>query len=402
MIKKTKQTLGEQLKYKFITPLALILLIMIFNYSYQHSALTIQTSAYGFTFDMMLAWGYWVGLAFGFFWLAMRLIDLIGQYLAQASLFKQYQSTQILLPFLVSVGKTITFLMICDAVLPHLGLPPKMAFIFEKLSSMLIIGAFSWILFKFTHIAEQLLLVYATKNSDEKDVMMRKLHTQALILRRIANTVVIVFTIGACLMLFDNVRALGASVLTTAGVIGLVFTFAAQRSLTSLFSGLEIALTQPIKLGDTVIIENELGVIEEINFRNVVIKLWDWRRLIVPTNYFLEKPFQNWSREQANRLIGTVYLYADFALPMSALREEFTRILQSSAYWDKDVSSILVTDTQDKAMQIRAIASAASPGDAWTLRCEIREKLIQFIAQNYPDCLPKNRTQPLKDTPILT
>lgn len=206
-----------------------------------------------------------------------------------------------------------------------------------------------------------------------------------------------ILVIGSILMLFDNVKALGTSVLTTAGFIGLVITFTAQKTLGGLFSGLEIALTQPIKIGDAVLIENEFGIVEEINFRNVVIKLWDCRRLIVPTNFFLEQTFQNWSREETNNLIGTVYLYADYTLPIPELREELKKILTASSLWDGNVNLIQVSDLQDKVMQLRILSSADSPSKAWDLRCEVREKLIVFIAKNYPQCLPITRSKTFKE-----
>lgn len=274
--------------------------------------------------------------------------------------------------------------------MPHLGLPSQFSYFLDKFSSSLIIGAIAWVLFKLVHIAEQLLLQHYHANTDN-DVLARKVYTQTLILKRIAMAIITILAVGAVLMLFDNVRALGASVLTTAGVIGIVLTFTAQRSLASLFSGLEIALTQPIKIGDAVVIENEFGIIEEINFRSVIVKLWDWRRLVVPTNYFLENAFQNWSREENNNLIGTVYLYVDFTLPLDKLRDELKRILQACALWDGKVCSIQVSELQEKGMQLRVLSSARSPSDAWDLRCEVREKLMDFIVKNYPASLPVSR-----------
>jgi small-conductance mechanosensitive channel len=201
-------------------------------------------------------------------------------------------------------------------------------------------------------------------------------------------------------MLFDNVRALGASVLTTAGVVGLVFTLTAQKSLGSILSSLEIAITQPIKIGDTVVINNEFGTVEEINFRSVVVKLWDWRRLVVPTNYFLENIFQNWSREQDNNLIGVVYLFVDFTLPVDKVREELNSILSSNPLWDGTVGTITVNDLQPQVMQLRVLASAKNADDVSKLRNEIREKLMSYIVAHYPNSLPQGRSINIEKAPL--
>ncbi|STX52734.1 small-conductance mechanosensitive channel [Legionella busanensis] len=377
-----------------LPPIFIIILATLGNYFYQKYIYFFVDKTDLPALNIVEQFSFYFSLALSFYWLFTRIINNFTKYLLSTSFLTAHQTTSILLPFFSSVLKTIVFLILFNALIPYLGLPSQFSYFLDKLSSCLIICAISWILFKLVHIAEQLLL--HRYNSTTDNALARKIYTQTLILKRIAMAIIAILTVGAILMLFDNVRALGASVLTTAGVIGLVLTFTAQRSLASLFSGLEIALTQPIKIGDSVVIEDEFGVVEEINFRNVIIKLWDWRRLVVPTNYFLEHSFQNWSREESNNLIGTVYLYVDFTLPVDEMRDELKRVLSNSALWDGKVCSIQVSDVQDRVMELRILASARTPGDAWDLRCEVREKLIDFVVRTHPTSLPVTRTRQIQ------
>jgi small-conductance mechanosensitive channel len=200
------------------------------------------------------------------------------------------------------------------------------------------------------------------------------------------------------LMTFDQVRQLGTTILASAGIIGIVVGMAAQRTIGSFIAGLQIALTQPIRVDDVVIVENEWGRIEEITLTYVVVKIWDLRRLVVPITYFIEKPFQNWTRVTAD-ILGTVYLYVDYTVPVESVREELQRILKASELWDGKVCVLQVTNTSERAVELRALMSAEDASTAWSLRCEVREKLITFVKENYPQALPKLRTEfhPLKD-----
>lgn len=388
-----------QFRSILLPPFLIIGLAILTNYFYQKYIYSMADKTNLPVLNIFEQFTYYVSLALSFYWLFTRAMNNVTHYLLSTPFLTAHQTTSILLPFFSSVLKTIVFLILFNTLIPYLGLPNQFSYFLDKLSSSLIIGTISWILFKLIHISEQLLLHRYTSKTDQ-GILARKIYTQTLILKRISMAIVAILTAGAILMLFDNVRALGASVLTTAGVIGIVLTFTAQRSLTSLFSGLEIALTQPIKIGDAVVIENEFGLIEEINFRHVIIKLWDWRRLVVPTNYFLEHPFQNWSREESNNLIGTIYLYVDFTLPIDKLRDELKRILQISALWDGKICSIQVSDLQDKAMELRVLSSARTPSEAWDLRCEVREKMIDFIVRAYPNSLPLSRTAQVSEKKI--
>ncbi|GAB3831385.1 hypothetical protein GCM10028895_48670 [Pontibacter rugosus] len=179
--------------------------------------------------------------------------------------------------------------------------------------------------------------------------------------------------------------------LTSAGVAGVVIGFAAQTSIANLLAGLQLAFTQPIRLDDVLVVENEFGRVEEITLTYVVLRIWDNRRLILPLNYFIQKPFQNWTRTGSD-ILATVYLYTDYTLPIEPLRKEFDRILALTQLWDKRVSVLQVTDSKERTMELRALMSAHSSGVAWDLRCYVREHLIDFIQKNYPESLPKTRS----------
>jgi small-conductance mechanosensitive channel len=169
-----------------------------------------------------------------------------------------------------------------------------------------------------------------------------------------------------------------------------VIGFAAQKSLTTLLAGIQIAMTQPIRIDDVVIVEGEWGKIEEITLTYVVVAIWDLRRLIVPITYFIEKPFQNWTRISAD-LLGAVTLQVDYDVPVDALRAELTRILEASPLWDRKVNVLQVTDAKEHNLEVRALASASDAGRTWDLRCEVREKLVAFVLKNHPGSLPRVR-----------
>jgi small-conductance mechanosensitive channel len=201
-----------------------------------------------------------------------------------------------------------------------------------------------------------------------------------------------VFAVALVLMSFNRVREVGISLLASAGVMGIVLGLAAQRTLGNVIAGIQIAIAQPIRLEDVVIVENEWGWIEEITLTYVVVRIWDLRRLIVPISYFVEKPFQNWTRISAD-LLGSVFLYADYSVPVAEIRQELMRILEESSYWDKKVGVLQVTNATSEVIEIRALMSAVDSPSAWNLRCEVREKLIDFMQKRFPTGLPRVRVQ---------
>jgi small-conductance mechanosensitive channel len=193
-------------------------------------------------------------------------------------------------------------------------------------------------------------------------------------------------------MTFSSVRQYGVSLLASAGAAGIIVGLGARPLLSNLFAGIQLAMTQPIRIEDAVIVENEWGWIEEITSTYVVVRLWDLRRMILPLSYFIEKPFQNWTRE-GSALIGSAFFYVDYAAPVDAIRAKLNEIVKASKNWDGQVAVLQVTDTRERTMELRAIMSARSAGQAFDLRCEVREQLIAFLQQEHPEALPRTRAE---------
>ena len=257
--------------------------------------------------------------------------------------------------------------------------------------SLVLTLSVAWTLVRLLSVAED--VVAHRFDIDVSDnLRARAIHTQFRIARRIAVVVIGLLSVATLLAGSEEFRELGAGILASAGLMGLVVGFAAQKTLANLLAGIQIAITQPVRLDDVVIVENEWGWIEEITLTYVVVRIWDLRRLVLPISYFLEKPFQNWTRVSAD-ILGTVYLYVDYTVPVDAIREELSRIVAQSSDWDGKVCGVQVTDASDKSVEIRALVSAADSGKAWDLRCEVREKLIAFLQGNYPNCLPRLRAE---------
>jgi small-conductance mechanosensitive channel len=240
------------------------------------------------------------------------------------------------------------------------------------------------------------------------NLLARKQVTQVRILKRAAHTLIVVITLSAALMTFEPVRQYGVSLFASAGVAGLIVGLAARPVLSNLFAGIQLAMTQPVRLDDQVMVENEIGRIEEITSTYVVIRLWDLRRMIVPLSYFIEKPFQNWSRESTN-LIGAVQLHVDYTAPIERIRAKVLEIVKASKLWDGEVAKLQVVDAKESSVELRVLVSARSSGDSLELRCEVREKLIEFLQRECPTALPRTRQevvapdqQPLTERPART
>jgi small-conductance mechanosensitive channel len=263
-----------------------------------------------------------------------------------------------------------------------------------------IIGVIIWLGLRFVDAGRQVIFKrHPIQVSDNRTA--RKIHTQTQVLVHTLSFFVILFGVAAMLMTFPGAKQIGASLLASAGLAGLAVGFAAKPVLGNLIAGLQIAITQPLSLDDVVIVENEWGRIEEITSTYVVIKIWDERRLIVPLQYFIENPFQNWTRE-STQLLGSLFLWVDYAMPLDPLRNELERLCkQNLELWDGRVSNIQVTDTSDKAIQLRILVSSSNASNSWDLRCLLREKLVQFIATNHPDYLPQLRTNYFEDSATI-
>lgn len=260
----------------------------------------------------------------------------------------------------------------------------------RQLLVVAIILTLGWVFFRAVRVLEEVVSKRLAL-ADLTSIEARSNYTQMQGFRNIAGFLIGLITFGLAIFSFGSVRQVGASLLASAGVAGIVIGFAAQRSIATLLAGLVTAVAQPIRINDAVVVEGEFGNVEEITLTYVVVRLWDQRRMVLPINYFLEKPFQNWSRS-STQLLATVTLQADYTLPVDALRAELERILSASPHWDAQTWNLQVTDATERGIQVRALMSAQDAGTAWNLRCEVREKLVGFMQSKYPAALPKLRT----------
>ena len=273
--------------------------------------------------------------------------------------------------------------------IPVAPLDPDVASWLARLLVMAVVGLTGWAAITSLNIASNIYLRRFRLDVDD-NLLARKHNTQIRVLVRSADVLLILITFGAALMTFEPVRQYGISLFASAGVAGIVAGLAARPVLSNLMAGVQIAMTQPIRLYDAVTVENEHGTIEEITSTYVVVKLWDWRRLVVPLTYFIEKPFQNWTRE-TSALIGNVIVFVDYSAPVGVIREKFNEILKQSDKWDEKIATLQVTDFKEGTMELRCLMSARSAGQAFDLRCEVREKLIDFLQREHPEALPRSR-----------
>ena len=220
----------------------------------------------------------------------------------------------------------------------------------------------------------------------------QRIHTQVRLLRRVIAIVILIIAAGAILMSFGKVRAYGASLLASAGIAGIVVGLAAQPIMTNLLAGAQIGIAQPFRVDDVVVIDGHWGRIEEISLTYVVVRIWDLRRLVLPVSWFVQNPFENWTRSGAD-LLGYVHIEVDYSAPVDRIREELRRILQASQRWSGSVWSLQVTGAGPSTLQVRALMSARNSQDSWDLQCEVREKLVAFLRDNYPNALPRIRLE---------
>jgi small-conductance mechanosensitive channel len=293
------------------------------------------------------------------------------------------------------LGTPFTFflpLFLFNLLLPIMRIKQIMIAQVDKGVEILLMISFAWILLSSIKVVQDYVYYKFDYNRKSDNLRERKIRTQLQFIRRFISGLIVLLTIAAVLLSFSTMRKIGAGLLTGVGVGGIIIGFAAQRSLANLLAGFQIAFTQPIRIDDAVIVEGEWGTIEEITLTYVVVRIWDQRRLILPIHYFIEKPFQNWTRTTAE-LLATVFIHADYSLPIEPIRNELTRLLKENKWWDGRASAVQVTNATDKSIELRIMMSARSAGDAWDLRCYIREELIKFIRDHYPQCLPKTRAE---------
>jgi small-conductance mechanosensitive channel len=300
-----------------------------------------------------------------------------------------------------SIGRSILFrlgipfsyllpLVTFNFLLPLMRIKARLYPALEKTVGVCLTLAFAYVLIGVVKIFED--YAYHTFDISKSDNLKeRKVRTQLQFVRRLAIGLIIILAACIVLLSFNNLRKLGASLLAGVGVGSVIVGFAAQKSLGNLLAGFQLAFTQPLRIDDVLVVEGEWGRVEEITLTYVVLNIWDQRRLILPINYFIEKPFQNWTRNTAD-ILGTVFLYLDYTIPLDPLRQEFNRLLEGNPLWDKRVNVMQVTNTSERTIEVRALMSASSSGNAFDLRCDVREGLIKFVQEKFPGSLPHDRT----------
>ncbi len=259
----------------------------------------------------------------------------------------------------------------------------------RHLNGLALIASMTWLaLSAISGVADGLIVRYPADVAD--NLQARRVQTQARVLSRAAMVVALIVGAALMLMTFPGARQVGASLLASAGVVGIVAGIAARPVFSNLIAGLQLALAQPIRLDDVLIVQGEWGRVEEITGSYVVLRIWDERRLIIPLQWFIENTFENWTRS-SSQILGTVFLYLDYGAPLEPLRAELDRLVATDPDWDRRVCNLRVTDTSERSMQVRVLVSAQSAGQAFDLRCRVREALLGFLQRNYPDALPRLR-----------
>jgi small-conductance mechanosensitive channel len=272
---------------------------------------------------------------------------------------------------------------------PSLSIPAALLDVAQHLFSLSLIVLITWFVITIT-LASRDIIIRRYDIDAKESFKARAEYTQLTIVIKVIMVIVVIIALASMLMSFDKIRAVGVSILASAGIMGIIAGFAAQRSLSTLLAGLQIAITQPIRINDVVIVEGEWGTIEEITLTYVVVKVWDLRRLIVPVTFFLEKTFQSWTRSSTN-ILGTVFLYVDYTAPVPEIRHKLLELLQGSKSWDREVWCLQVTNASERTLELRALMSAVDAPTSWDLRCEVREKLVAFLKETYPESLPRIR-----------
>lgn len=282
-------------------------------------------------------------------------------------------------------------LLALQFTVPGLALTGTSAVFASHGLDILSVVAIAWITLRAILVLEEILLS-RFEMGRSNNLESRKVHTQVRILHNVVVAVLVVVASAMVLMTFPGVRRIGVSLLASAGIAGVILGLAAQKTIGNLLAGIQLALTQPIRIDDVVIVENEWGWIEEITLTYVVVKIWDLRRLILPISYFIERPIQNWTRS-ASEIMGTVVIPCDQAADVDLIRAEASRIAALAPQWDRKVCVVQVVDCRAEAMDVRILVSATDSGMCWDLRCHMRERLLDFLRREHPEWLPRRRVQ---------
>ncbi|MGW0749014.1 mechanosensitive ion channel family protein [Streptomyces sp. NPDC002587] len=267
------------------------------------------------------------------------------------------------------------------------GVLPDHAFAVGRTLTLVLIASVAWLAVRIaTAAVDSTYARYAAVTQD--DARVRRVRTQVTLIQRVVTAVVVVVAAAAMLLTFPPMRTFGASMLASAGVLGIVAGIAAQSSLGNLFAGLQIAFGDTVRIGDTVVVDREWGKVEEITLTFLTVRTWDERRITMPVSYFTSKPYENWSRGGA-QMTGTVFWHLDHSAPVELMRERLQDILRDIPEWDGRGSGLAVTDTTPHTVQVRAVVTAKDADDLWTVRCAVRERLIAWLVTHHPYALPR-------------
>jgi small-conductance mechanosensitive channel len=394
-MKRTAAAQGEGLQHHVFGALGKPLYVLIWAYGIYFAAtplllklkpdegLRVAREFFDHVFDL--------GVFAVLFWFFFRFTHVLE---ARLAVWASNSSSNLDRLFVPQLGKSLRVMVPVLGVifaLPILNLPPQYAGVLAKGTSILLIVAVAVILFQAVDFFEKAVLTKFDITSTD-NLRARKVYTQVHLISKVIYVTIVIFSAASVLMLFEEVRHIGASVLASAGIVGIIAGIAAQKTLANLFAGFQIALAQPMRQDDVVIVEGEWGRVEEITLTYVVVHLWDDRRMVLPLTYFIEKPFQNWTRTSSG-LLGTVLVWVDYSFPVDEGRTALKEIIESNPLWDKRFWNLQVSDASEKSMQLRVIATSADSSKSWDLRCAIRENFIAYIQKNHPQSLPQLRTQ---------
>ncbi|MGY0066750.1 mechanosensitive ion channel family protein [Streptomyces sp. QTS137] len=271
----------------------------------------------------------------------------------------------------------------------------------ERILALVLIGSVAWLVIRIAAaVVETSYTRYANVHRERDPARVRRVRTQVTLIRRVVSAIVGVVAVAAMLLTFPAMRAAGASLLASAGILGIVAGVAAQSTLSNLFAGLQIAFGDMVRIGDTVVVDGEWGTVEEITLTFLTVNTWDERRITMPVSYFTSKPFENWSRDSP-QMTGTVHWHLDHRAPLDAMRERLRDILRECPAWDGRAYNLTVTDTTPSSMHVRALVTAKDANDIWTVRVEVREQMIRWLAEQHPYALPRVSTAPADAAPAL-
>jgi small-conductance mechanosensitive channel len=263
----------------------------------------------------------------------------------------------------------------------------------DRVLGLVTIACVTWLIIQANYALTDVVLDRLVLIQGERNRRARRIMTQIGLVRRVAAVTIVVLALGAMLFSFPQVRALGAGLLASAGIAGAIVGIAAQPTIGNMLAGLQLAFSDALRLDDVVVVNDEWGRIEELTLTYVVLRLWDERRMVLPVSYFTQNPFENWTRH-GSRVLAVVFLRVDWSVPVDKLREELYRYIQENPLWDQKDWTLQVTDVLSNGLvELRALMSAADSPSAWDLKCDVREHLVTYVRENFPEALPRFRIE---------